>query len=77
MRTRAERWFWVEAGLSVLAGALAVLTLVWHDWFEWFGFDPDHGSGAFEWTVVVVCAVASVTLGWRAGARYVAQIDPG
>jgi hypothetical protein len=70
MRSRTERWFWVELGLAVLAGALAILTLLWHDWVEWFGFDPDHGSGTFEWTVVVVCILVSVLLGWRARTRW-------
>ena len=59
----------LELGAAALTGALALLTLVWHDWIEAFGVDPDHGSGAAEWAVVVVCASISVGLGLRVRAR--------
>jgi hypothetical protein len=52
MRTIRRR-YWFELGLAVLAGALAVLTLVNREWIEVvFGVDPDEGSGALEWGIV-------------------------
>ena len=52
MRTIRRR-YWFELGLAVLAGALAVLTLVNREWIEVvFGVDPDEGSGAVEWGIV-------------------------
>jgi hypothetical protein len=75
LRTR----FWAEAGLAVAAGLLAVLTTIWHDWLEAFGFDPDHHSGAAEWLIVgllSVCFVASTVaarLEWRRSATALAS----
>jgi hypothetical protein len=58
MRTR----FWAELGLGVLSGALLVLTLVRAEWFEAiFGIDPDHGDNTFEWELVVLLFIATVT----------------
>jgi len=52
MRTIRRR-YWFELSLAVLAGALAVLTLVNREWIELvFGVDPDEGSGALEWGIV-------------------------
>ena len=52
MRTIRLR-YWFELGVAVLAGALAVLTLVNREWIEVvFGVDPDEGSGALEWGIV-------------------------
>ena len=48
-------------GLSGASLILALLTLVWHDWIEIvFRIDPDGGSGALEWLIVVVLAVAGL-----------------
>jgi hypothetical protein len=72
VRTR----FWVELVLAVLAVGLLVLTLVWHDWIEKvFGVEPDGGSGAVEWLIVVGLLAVSVFLAlaarreWRRGHR--------
>ena len=38
------------------------MRVVWKDWIEIvFGVDPDQGSGALEWAVVVVLAIGAVT----------------
>ena len=68
LRTR----FWIEAGLGLLAGFLAILTMFWRDWIEALtGFDPDRRSGSVEWLIVaalfLVCAgaVAAAWVEWR------------
>jgi hypothetical protein len=55
--------FWVEAALSVISGALFIITVVWRDWIELvLGVDPDHGNGSVEWLVAAVpLVVASAT----------------
>lgn len=59
--------FWIEVGLAVVAAALALLTLITREWIELlFGVDPDAGSGAFEWAIVVGLAVAAVALAFVA-----------
>lgn len=55
--------FWVEVALAVVAGGLGVLTLVTREWIELlFGVDPDKGSGALEWAIVIALFVASAAL---------------
>jgi hypothetical protein len=60
MTGSVRRRFWWEAVLAGGTGFLAVLTTVWHEWIEAFGFDPDHGDGSAEWAVVVVLALICV-----------------
>jgi hypothetical protein len=64
--------FWLESSLGLITGAVAIITLFWHDWIETiFGIDPDQGSGSAEWLVVaILLAVTSVLfigarLEWR------------
>jgi hypothetical protein len=58
----------VEAALAALTGVLTLVTAVWHDWVELvFGVEPDAGSGALEWGLVV--ALAGVTIGLALAAR--------
>jgi hypothetical protein len=52
--------FWLEVALAGVAAILFVLTLVWHDWIEAFGIEPDGGNGSLEWVVVALFAVAAL-----------------
>jgi O-antigen/teichoic acid export membrane protein len=59
--------FWIEVALAVIAAALAVLTLITREWIEvLFGVDPDHGSGALEWAIVIVLFIAATVLAFVA-----------
>jgi hypothetical protein len=61
----------IETVLAVVAGLLAVVTLVWPTWIETlFGLDPDAGSGAAEWWIVVVLAGVAVASGLLAQRDY-------
>ena len=54
---------WVETGMATITGVLFVITLVWRDWIERvFGVEPDGGNGSFEWLIVGVLLVATITL---------------
>jgi len=69
---RAQRArFWVEAGLAVTSGFLAVLTVIWRDWIEEvFHVEPDGGSGSLEWLIVAALVVATCTLAAVARAEW-------
>ncbi len=62
--------FWVEAVLAAVLGLLTVLTLVWHDWLEAFGVDPDHHDGSVEWLIVAALAAVTVVLAVSARAEW-------
>jgi hypothetical protein len=55
--------FWLETGMATITGVLFVVTLVWRDWIEIvFHVSPDNGSGSFEWLIVGVLLVVTITL---------------
>jgi hypothetical protein len=63
MTMELRRRFWVEVSLATATGALALLTAVWRDWIEVvLRIDPDGGSGAVEWLVVVALTAVCGTL---------------
>jgi hypothetical protein len=63
MGTHVRRRFWLEVALTGLVGTLAVLTVIWPNWFEvLFGTAPDDGDGSFEWLVTVGLGVAALVM---------------
>jgi len=62
---------WLELLSACLTGALGMVTLVAHNWIEVvFKSDPDHGSGALEWVIVVFLFVTTTTLALHARSRW-------
>ena len=71
VRKFIRRRCWFEITCAVLALALALVTLIDAEWIEEiFGVDPDNGSGALEWLIVAVLAVATVTFSLMARAEW-------
>ena len=67
MRTRV----WVEGVLAAATGVLAIVTLINAEWIEWLtGTDPDGGSGALEWGLVLILAAGSIAAGLLARRDY-------
>jgi hypothetical protein len=58
---------------AAVTGLAAAITAIVPDWIEEvFGVDPDSGSGALEWLIVVALALATVAfsaLAWRTRGR--------
>jgi hypothetical protein len=69
VRRQSARRLRAEGVAAGTACVLLGLTLVWPRWIELvLGVDPDGGSGAFEWLIVLVsCTVllAVPTFAWR------------
>ena len=69
MRTRLKTRMTIEGLLGLASLALAVLTVVNKEWIEGLtGLEPDAGSGALEWGIVIAFGLAAVLLGrmaWR------------
>ena len=59
-------FFWTAVVLGAISSVLAVVTLITREWIELgFGFDPDKGSGALEWSIVMGAAlIAGACLTW-------------
>jgi len=71
MRKKLSWAFWVDSALAFISTFLVILTFVWRDWIEViFGFDPDHQSGSFEWTIVTICCLVAVLFSAQAGREW-------
>ena len=54
----------IEMALAIVAGILAIITLVWPPWIEsLFGISPDGGTGETEWWLVTALAAAACLAG--------------
>jgi hypothetical protein len=49
----------VETILAAMFAMLAVVTMIWPNWIEILGFDPDHGDGSAEWAIVMLFGVVA------------------
>jgi len=68
-KTRLQ--FWIEVVLAAVTAALLLLTLISREWIEEvFGVEPDAGSGALEWGMVIALAVATVAFSLMARAEW-------
>ena len=71
MLRKARVRFWIEVILAMVTAALLLLTLISREWIEEvFGVEPDAGSGALEWAIVVALAVATVAFSLLARAEW-------
>ena len=51
-----------EMAIAALGFAACLTTLLWRNWVESaFRVDPDHGSGAAEWAIVIATLSISIT----------------
>lgn len=63
MRNALRRRFWLETGIAIITGILFVITLIRNDWIEIvFRVDPDNNNGTFEWLIVGVLLLVTITL---------------
>jgi hypothetical protein len=67
----------VESGLAVVSTTLFLLTLVWHDWLETLGLDPDHGDGTAEWLLVGVFSCVAILNAVLARTTWRRALAPG
>jgi hypothetical protein len=71
MLQKARVRFWIEVILAAVTAALLLLTLISREWIEEvFGVEPDAGSGALEWAIVIALAVAMVAFSLLARAEW-------
>jgi hypothetical protein len=73
MKRRLQARITIEAVLAIACFAVAIVTIVNREWIEELtGADPDAGSGAIEWLVVIGLGLASIILSrlaWRTAHR--------
>ena len=69
-RKRPGTLFWVETVLAAVTAVLFVVTLLWHDWIEAFGIEPDAGDGTAEWLILGVLLASTLALVMAAGREW-------
>jgi hypothetical protein len=63
--------FWIELALAGLSASLCLLTMLSPEWIEeLFGFDPDRGTGSFEWELVALSGFLTVLFALLAGRQW-------
>jgi len=69
----------VEFALAVVSGLLSALTVVFRDWLEVFGWDPDHGNGTVEVGIVLglLTVAALLAVAARGHRRLLLDSAPG
>ena len=71
MLAMLRRRFWVEIVSRTLTVVLAVVTTISREWIELaFGVDPDGGSGALEWGIVISMFVTTAAFWTLAGVEW-------
>jgi hypothetical protein len=69
-RVRMARWR-IEAVLAALFAVAALITAIFPQWIEAFGFEPDGGDGSAEWAIVFALGVATLASTALARSHYV------
>ncbi len=70
MQKARTAWWKIEAIAAALFAIVAVVTVVFPQWMEALGFDPDHGSGAAEWAIVGVSGIAFLLCGTASSVHF-------
>ena len=65
-----SRRFELGTVLAVVSAALGVATLLWRDWLEVTGWNPDRlQEGAVEWMIAALFLLVALVSGARARTR--------
>lgn len=65
MNSREAHWL-----MATLFAVIGVSTALMPDWLEIaFRIDPDHGSGAVEWTITIACGLLALAFAATASLR--------
>jgi hypothetical protein len=76
-RSRHRVRYRIEVGAALISAVLALLSVLWKDWIEIvLPVDPDQGSGALEYGLVIGFAVVAVVLSLLARREHRLQLQP-
>jgi hypothetical protein len=71
-RVRAARWK-IEAVLAASFAIGALITAIFPQWIEVFGFEPDGGDGGVELALVITLGVAALPSAVVSRSHYVSR----